>query len=321
MAEPLQSYTRRRLMVHRMLHASKETQFLSRHHSQRYSTFPPLLSCEVVRQISKVLLQRSTLARDQEDMLGKVNEGDWSVLVMDPEATKIMSAVCRVSEILNFGVACALHARKPYQLTCSNRRYKSSRRRHCMHYPGSTSLPRGLLIGEVSETLHICVRAPPYPELTDPWLQHSAVVEDLFKNREPALNAAGIYFLTPSDASVQRLLEEWSGPATYGTAHIFFTSKVAPHQLAALKGCSGLIDRLRTLAEVGTCRVQCNSGLRAQVGWGVYLTLTEELCNKSFEQSHVFRHRPSPTHASRWCSTVAICAQPVLVIIPLRKSG
>ena len=40
-------------------------------------------------------------------MLGKVNDGDWSVLVMDPGSTKLMSAVCRVSEILNFGVACA----------------------------------------------------------------------------------------------------------------------------------------------------------------------------------------------------------------------
>ena len=38
-------------------------------------------------------------------MLGKVNDGDWSVLVMDPEATRIMSAACRVSEILNYGVA------------------------------------------------------------------------------------------------------------------------------------------------------------------------------------------------------------------------
>ncbi len=41
-------------------------------------------------------------------MLGKVNDGDWSVLVMDPEATRIMSAACRVSEILNYGVARAL---------------------------------------------------------------------------------------------------------------------------------------------------------------------------------------------------------------------
>jgi len=40
--------------------------------------------------------------------LGKVNDGDWSVLVMDPEATRIMSAACRVSEILNYGVARAL---------------------------------------------------------------------------------------------------------------------------------------------------------------------------------------------------------------------
>ena len=36
-----------------------------------------------------------------------MNDGDWSVLVMDPGSTNLMSAVCRVSEILNFGVACA----------------------------------------------------------------------------------------------------------------------------------------------------------------------------------------------------------------------
>ena len=46
-------------------------------------------------------------------MLGKVNDGDWSVLIMDPEATRIMSAACRVSEILNYGVARASLRRKP----------------------------------------------------------------------------------------------------------------------------------------------------------------------------------------------------------------
>ena len=34
-----------------------------------------------------------------------------------------------------------------------------------------------------------------------------AVVDDLFKSREPQRNAAGIYFLTPSDASVQRVIQ------------------------------------------------------------------------------------------------------------------
>lgn len=37
---------------------------------------------------------------------------------------------------------------------------------------------------------------------------------------------------------------------TYASAHIFFTSKVAPQHLAALKGCPGLLSRLRALAEV-----------------------------------------------------------------------
>ncbi len=50
-------------------------------------------------------LRGLTPALPQEEMLGKVNDGDWSVLVMDPEATRIMSAACRVSEILNYGVA------------------------------------------------------------------------------------------------------------------------------------------------------------------------------------------------------------------------
>lgn len=42
-----------------------------------------------------------------------MNDGDWSVLVMDPGSTKLMSAVCRVSEILNFGVARAPRALSP----------------------------------------------------------------------------------------------------------------------------------------------------------------------------------------------------------------
>ena len=41
----------------------------------------------------------------QEEMLGKVQEGECGVLVMDPQSTRIMSAACRISEILNYGIA------------------------------------------------------------------------------------------------------------------------------------------------------------------------------------------------------------------------
>ena len=45
----------------------------------------------------------------------------------------------------------------------------------------------------------------------------------------------------------------------YASAHIFFTSKVAPQHLAALKGCPGLLSRLRALAEVPNCpQSECN---------------------------------------------------------------
>lgn len=51
-------------------------------------------------------LTPASLVLMQEEMLGRVQEGEWGVLVMDPQSTRIMSAACRISEILNYGVAC-----------------------------------------------------------------------------------------------------------------------------------------------------------------------------------------------------------------------
>jgi hypothetical protein len=50
-------------------------------------------------------VQLTDLTVLQEEMLGRVQEGEWAVLVMDPQSTRIMSAACRISEILNYGVA------------------------------------------------------------------------------------------------------------------------------------------------------------------------------------------------------------------------
>ena len=75
------------------------------------------------------------------------------------------------------------------------------------------------------------------------------MVEDLFKKREPALNAAGIYFLTPCEASVQAVVQEWHMAPTYGSAHIFFTNQLPPELMVQVKSCTSLVARLRTLAE------------------------------------------------------------------------
>lgn len=36
-----------------------------------------------------------------------------------------------------------------------------------------------------------------------------AVVDDLFKRREPQRQAAGIYFVTPAPASIAKIVEDW----------------------------------------------------------------------------------------------------------------
>jgi hypothetical protein len=41
----------------------------------------------------------------QDEMLGSV-DGDWKLLILDASTTRIMSHACRISDILNFNIAC-----------------------------------------------------------------------------------------------------------------------------------------------------------------------------------------------------------------------
>ncbi len=84
----------------------------------------------------------------------------------------------------------------------------------------------------------------------------AAVVENIEKKREPLLSISGVYFITPTDRSVQRLLDDWKVRPMYKTAHVFFTSKVSPVHLQVIKNCSGLAQRLRSLKEVSVRFVQ-----------------------------------------------------------------
>ena len=77
------------------------------------------------------------------------------------------------------------------------------------------------------------------------------VVENIEKKREPLLSISGVYFITPTDRSVQRLVDDWKVRPQYKTAHVFFTSKLSPIHLQVIKNCTGLAQRLRSLKEVG----------------------------------------------------------------------
>lgn len=126
-------------------------------------------------------LIKNRLLGEMLGSIGAAGAADWSVLIMDPVSTRVMSHACQISEILDYGIS---------------------------------------------------------------------LVENIEKKREPLLSISGVYFLTPTDRSVQRLVDDWKVRPQYKTAHVFFTSKLSPIHLQVIKACTGLAQRLRSLKEV-----------------------------------------------------------------------
>lgn len=76
------------------------------------------------------------------------------------------------------------------------------------------------------------------------------MVENIAKRREPLPSLSGIYFISPTESSITRLLDDFGKTPLYKTAHVFFSSKVSKNAIAAVKACAGLVPRLKTLTEV-----------------------------------------------------------------------
>lgn len=82
--------------------------------------------------------------------------------------------------------------------------------------------------------------------------QHIMLVEDLTKKRAPFPDKAAIYLVAPTEASVKRLLEDFSGPKPlYGQAvFVYFLGRVSDSLVERLKECRPLLSRLKTFAEL-----------------------------------------------------------------------
>jgi syntaxin-binding protein 1 len=77
-----------------------------------------------------------------------------------------------------------------------------------------------------------------------------AVVENVAVKREPLPKMSGVYFITPTIESVNRVIEDFQNVPLYKFAHVFFSSPAQPMVLAAIRSAPGLTSRLRSLKEV-----------------------------------------------------------------------
>ncbi|KIY93727.1 SNARE-interacting protein KEULE [Monoraphidium neglectum] len=75
-----------------------------------------------------------------------------------------------------------------------------------------------------------------------------SVVEDLEKAREP-LPLPAVYFITPSPASVTRLVADFAKAPLYPSVHVFFSSRVTADAVDRIKKCPVLLPLLKTLKE------------------------------------------------------------------------
>jgi len=81
------------------------------------------------------------------------------------------------------------------------------------------------------------------------------LVEDLTKNRAPYRQSAPIYFLSPTHASVDRLIEDWTPskkkkPLYADTIFLYFTKTLPNDLLQKIKACKPLVKRLKAFNEV-----------------------------------------------------------------------
>lgn len=78
------------------------------------------------------------------------------------------------------------------------------------------------------------------------------LIEDLSKSRQPLPRSPAVYFISPTEASLDRLIADWTNPKCpqpYASAHILFTNRISDETLQKISH-SAVGPHLKTLKEV-----------------------------------------------------------------------
>jgi len=86
-------------------------------------------------------------------------------------------------------------------------------------------------------------------KMTDIMQERITLIEDLTKARQPMTNMEAIYFITPCDESITKLINDFKTRNTYTGVHLYFTDTVPDYHMDELKS-SRVIKFIRTFKEI-----------------------------------------------------------------------
>jgi len=81
------------------------------------------------------------------------------------------------------------------------------------------------------------------------------LVEKIDRKRQPVKSSNAVYFVAPTDKSVDQIVADWAGEPPYKGAHIYFTTTCTPSAMAKL--AAGKVAKDQHIKALAGIRLVC----------------------------------------------------------------